>query len=29
MVYFKGYTDRAEALRDLGVTEDELRPVDP
>jgi ketosteroid isomerase-like protein len=29
MVYFKGYTDRAEALRDLGVTENELRPVDP
>ena len=29
MVCFKGYTDRAEALGNLGVTEDELERVDP
>jgi hypothetical protein len=29
LVYFKGYTDREEALRDLGVSEDELEPIPP
>jgi ketosteroid isomerase-like protein len=29
MIYFRGYSHRAEALRDLGVTEDELESVDP
>jgi ketosteroid isomerase-like protein len=29
MVYFKGYADREEALRELGVTEDELEPIAP
>jgi ketosteroid isomerase-like protein len=29
LVYFKGYTDRDEALRELGVSEDELEPIDP
>jgi SnoaL-like domain len=29
MVYLKGYADREEALRDLGVSEDELEPIDP
>ena len=28
-VYFKTYTDGAEARRDLGVTEDELEPIAP
>jgi hypothetical protein len=28
-VYFKTYTDQAEARRDLGVTEDELEPIAP
>ena len=28
LVYFKGYTDRGEALRDLGVSEDELEPIE-
>jgi hypothetical protein len=29
IVYFKVHIHREDALRDLGVTEDELRPVDP
>ena len=29
MVYAKGYAHRADALRDLGVSEDELTPIDP
>jgi ketosteroid isomerase-like protein len=29
MVYAKGYTDRDDALSDLGVSEDELEPIDP
>jgi len=29
LVYFKGYADREEALGDLGVSEDELEPIDP
>jgi ketosteroid isomerase-like protein len=29
MVYIKGYADREEALRDLGVSEDELEPIEP
>jgi ketosteroid isomerase-like protein len=29
MVYLKGYAHREDALRDLGVTEDELTPIDP
>jgi ketosteroid isomerase-like protein len=29
IVYFKGYPDREDALRDLGVSEDELEPIDP
>lgn len=29
MVYAKGYADRADALRDLGVTEDDLKRIDP
>ena len=28
-VYFKSYADRQDALSDLGVTEDELEPIDP
>jgi hypothetical protein len=28
-VYIKGYTDRDDALRDLGVSEDELEPIAP
>jgi hypothetical protein len=28
-VYFKGYTDREDALRDLGVSEDALEPITP
>jgi hypothetical protein len=28
-VYFKGYADREDALRDLGLSEDELEPIDP
>jgi hypothetical protein len=27
--YIKVYLDRAEALRDLGVSEDELEPLEP
>jgi ketosteroid isomerase-like protein len=27
--YIKVYLDRAEALRDLGVSKDELEPIDP
>jgi ketosteroid isomerase-like protein len=27
--YLKSYTDREEALRELGVSEDELEPIDP
>jgi ketosteroid isomerase-like protein len=29
IAYMKGYTHREDALRDLGVTEDELEPIDP
>jgi ketosteroid isomerase-like protein len=29
LVYFKGYTDRAEALSNLGVSADELEPIAP
>jgi hypothetical protein len=29
MVYLKGYAHREEALRDLGVTEDDLEPIAP
>jgi ketosteroid isomerase-like protein len=29
LVYFKGYTDRGEALHELGVSEDELEPIEP
>ena len=29
IVYAKGYTRREDALRDLGVSEDELEPVAP
>jgi hypothetical protein len=29
MVYIKGYADREEALRDLGVSEDDLEPIAP
>jgi ketosteroid isomerase-like protein len=29
MVYLKGYAHREDALRDLGVSEDELEPVEP
>ena len=28
-VYFKSYADRQDALRDLGLSEDELEPIDP
>jgi ketosteroid isomerase-like protein len=28
-VYVKVYLDRADALRDLGVSKDELEPIDP
>jgi ketosteroid isomerase-like protein len=29
MVYWKSYTDREDALRDLGVSEDQLQPIEP
>jgi ketosteroid isomerase-like protein len=29
IVYFKGYAHREDALRDLGVSEDELEPIAP
>ena len=29
MVYGKAYVHREDALRDLGVPEDELEPIDP
>ena len=29
IVYMRSYTDREEALRDLGVTENELEPIEP
>ena len=29
MIYFKNYTQRDDALSDLGVSEDELEPIDP
>jgi ketosteroid isomerase-like protein len=29
MVYFKGYAREQDALRDLGVSEDALEPIDP
>src|SRR5947208_1515684 len=29
MVYFRAYTRREDALRDLGVSEDELEPIAP
>jgi ketosteroid isomerase-like protein len=28
-VYFKSYADREDALRDLGVSEDKLEPIEP
>jgi hypothetical protein len=28
-IYFKSYADREDALRDLGLSEDELEPIDP
>ena len=28
-VYMKGYTHRGEGLSDLGVSEEELKPIDP
>ena len=29
LIYYKGYRRREEALSDLGVSEDELEPIDP
>jgi ketosteroid isomerase-like protein len=29
IAYRKGYADREDALRDLGVSEDELEPIAP
>jgi ketosteroid isomerase-like protein len=29
IVYMRSYTDREEALNDLGVSEDELEPIEP
>src|ERR1700730_1822087 len=29
IVYMRSYTDREEALRDLGVSEDEWEPIEP
>jgi hypothetical protein len=29
MIYAKGYAHRKDALRDLGVSEDELEPIEP
>ena len=29
MVYFKGYSDREDALTDLGVSESAIQPIDP
>jgi hypothetical protein len=29
MLYLKGYAYREEALRDLGVSADELEPIEP
>src|ERR1700730_14951247 len=29
IVYLKSYADREDALRDLGVSEDELEPIEP
>jgi ketosteroid isomerase-like protein len=29
IVYFKSYVDRAEALSDLGVSQSELKPIEP
>jgi ketosteroid isomerase-like protein len=29
MVYLKGYVHKEDALRDLGVSEDQLEPIDP
>jgi ketosteroid isomerase-like protein len=29
VVYFRAYTSREDALRDLGVSEDELEPIEP
>ena len=28
-IFFKGYAHRADALRDLGVSDDELEPIPP
>ena len=28
-IYFKSYADRDDALRDMGVSEEELEPIDP
>ena len=29
LVYFRGYADRQDALRDLGISEDTLKPIAP
>jgi hypothetical protein len=29
MIYFKAYSRRQDAVSDLGVSEDELEPIDP
>jgi hypothetical protein len=29
IICFKGYANRADALRDLGVSEDDLEPIEP
>jgi hypothetical protein len=29
VVYLKGYAHREDALRDLGISEDELEPIAP
>jgi hypothetical protein len=29
IIYFKGYSHRQEALKELGVTKDELEPISP
>jgi hypothetical protein len=29
LMYFKAYAHREDALRDLGVSRDELEPIDP
>jgi hypothetical protein len=29
IVYFNGYADREDALRDLGIADDDLEPIAP